>query len=48
MSDAEKLQEIKDAFEWGKENLEEGLYNLTDEQIEWLIKQAEKSIKTFG
>jgi multidrug resistance efflux pump len=38
----ERLQEIKDSFEWGKENLEEGLFNLTDEQIEWLIEQAEK------
>ena len=36
------LQEIRDSFMWGKVNLDRGLDNLDDEQIEWLIKQAEK------
>lgn len=39
---AEQILEItKQAFEWGKSQLDEGKGNLEDEHIEWLIKQAE-------
>lgn len=39
---AEKILKItKSSFLWGKENLTEGVSNLEDEHIEWLIKQAE-------
>jgi len=42
MNDKERLQAIKDQFEWGEENLESGIYNLESDDINWLIKQAEK------
>jgi hypothetical protein len=42
MNDKERLQTIKDQFEWGEENLESGIYNLESDDINWLIEQAEK------
>lgn len=36
------LEQIKQSFEWGQANLEEGIQNLTDEQIAWLIEQNEQ------
>lgn len=35
------LETTKQGFEWGKEHLNGGIYNLEDEQVDWLIKQAE-------
>jgi predicted RNase H-like nuclease (RuvC/YqgF family) len=42
MNDKERLQTIKDQFEWGEENLESGIYNLESDDINWLIEQAER------
>lgn len=42
MSNKNQLQEIKDKFEWGEENLESGIYNVESDDIKWLIEQAEK------
>lgn len=39
---AKILEQIKQSFEWGRANLEEGIQNLTDEQIAWLIEQNEQ------
>lgn len=39
------LETIKNSFEWGKENLGEGVNNIDDEQIQWLINQTETLIK---
>ena len=43
MNDKERLQTIKDQFEWGEENLESGIYNIESEDVQWLISQAEKN-----
>jgi hypothetical protein len=42
MSDKEMLEEIKNRFKWGKENLENATDNLSDNDVKWLIKQSEK------
>lgn len=40
--DEKELETIKEHLEWGFKNLDFPLNNLDTEQVEWLIKQAEK------
>jgi len=42
MNDKERLQTIKDQFEWGEENLESGIYNLESDDVKWLIEQVKQ------
>jgi hypothetical protein len=42
MSDKEKLDDIKSSFDWGLDNLQNGIDHLIDTDVEFLIQQAEK------